>query len=104
MSDARVTLSGRMSLLGDEDVAEAKKTFLQKNPGQDNFNLHFQCSSNCILLEMYCLNKDGSARNVPLCTAGSFWVDFGDFCWFRMDEIVTGRLVGGFGRIKQVLA
>jgi hypothetical protein len=35
--------------------------------------------------------------------AGSFWVDFGDFSWFRMETIVTGRLVGGFGRIKQVL-
>ncbi len=33
----------------------------------------------------------------------SFWVEFGDFAWFRMDSIATARLVGGFGRIKQVL-
>ena len=33
----------------------------------------------------------------------SFWVEFGDFSWFRMDSVVTARLVGGFGRIKQVL-
>ena len=33
----------------------------------------------------------------------SFWVEFGDFSWFRMDTVVTARLVGGFGRIKQVL-
>ena len=32
----------------------------------------------------------------------SFWVEFGDFSWFRMDNVVTARLVGGFGRIKQV--
>lgn len=32
----------------------------------------------------------------------SFWVEFGDFSWFRMDTVVTARLVGGFGRIKQV--
>lgn len=32
----------------------------------------------------------------------SFWVEFGDFSWFRMDSIATARLVGGFGRIKQV--
>lgn len=32
----------------------------------------------------------------------SFWVEFGDFSWFQMDSIVTARLVGGFGRIKQV--
>ena len=32
----------------------------------------------------------------------SFWVEFGDFSWFRMDDVVTARLVGGFGRIKQV--
>ena len=32
----------------------------------------------------------------------SFWVEFGDFSWFCMDDIVTARLVGGFGRIKQV--
>ena len=25
----------------------------------------------------------------------------GDFTWFRMEPIVTGRLIGGFGRIKQ---
>ena len=34
----------------------------------------------------------------------SFWVEFGDFAWFRMDSIATARLVGGFGRIKQVLS
>ncbi len=33
----------------------------------------------------------------------SFWVEFGDFAWFRMDSVATARLVGGFGRIKQVL-
>ncbi|CAK0763075.1 hypothetical protein CVIRNUC_003021 [Coccomyxa viridis] len=32
----------------------------------------------------------------------SFWVEFGDFSWFRMDDVVTARLVGGFGRIKQI--
>ena len=32
----------------------------------------------------------------------SFWVEFGDFSWFCMDDVVTARLVGGFGRIKQV--
>ena len=32
----------------------------------------------------------------------SFWVEFGDFSWFRMGSIATARLVGGFGRIKQV--
>lgn len=34
----------------------------------------------------------------------SFWVEFGDFSWFRMDTVVTARLVGGFGRIKQISA
>ena len=34
----------------------------------------------------------------------SFWVEFGDFAWFRMDSVATARLVGGFGRIKQVLS
>ncbi|CAL8467755.1 g7293 [Coccomyxa elongata] len=65
MSDARVTISGTVCLLEDGDVADAKKVFLQKNPG-------------------------------------SFWVEFGDFQWFRMDNIATARLVGGFGRIKQI--
>ena len=26
----------------------------------------------------------------------------GDFTWFRMEPVVTGRLISGFGRIKQV--
>ncbi len=33
MSDARVTISGTACLLKDGDVADAKKVFLQKNPG-----------------------------------------------------------------------
>lgn len=32
----------------------------------------------------------------------SYWVDFGDFSWFKMDDIVQGRLVGGFGRIGKI--
>jgi hypothetical protein len=33
---------------------------------------------------------------------GSFWVDFGDFTWFRLDDVVQGRLVGGFARARTV--
>mmetsp|Transcript_7074 Transcript_7074/g.11921 ORF Transcript_7074/g.11921 Transcript_7074/m.11921 type:complete len:332 (+) Transcript_7074:60-1055(+) len=33
---------------------------------------------------------------------GAFWVDFGDFNWFRMDEIVSVRFVGGFARAGSV--
>jgi len=28
----------------------------------------------------------------------AYWVDFGDFAWYRMDEIVDIRYVGGFAR------
>ena len=67
MSSGRVTVSGTVALLEGADVADAKKSFLAKNPN-------------------------------------SFWVEFGDFAWFRMDSVATARLVGGFGRIKQVLS
>ena len=30
-------------------------------------------------------------------------MDFGDFSWFRMDKILTARLVGGFARAFQVI-
>eukprot|EP00804_Cyclotella_cryptica_P006473 CCRYP_012772-RA/>CCRYP_012772-RA protein AED:0.36 eAED:0.36 QI:257/1/1/1/0.6/0.5/6/536/333 len=33
---------------------------------------------------------------------GAFWVDFGDFNWFRMDEITDIRFVGGFARAGSV--
>lgn len=33
---------------------------------------------------------------------GAFWVDFGDFNWFRMDEISDIRFVGGFARAGSV--
>mmetsp|Transcript_19876 Transcript_19876/g.40701 ORF Transcript_19876/g.40701 Transcript_19876/m.40701 type:complete len:342 (+) Transcript_19876:148-1173(+) len=33
---------------------------------------------------------------------GAFWVDFGDFNWFRMDEITDVRFVGGFARAGSV--
>ena len=32
----------------------------------------------------------------------SFWVEFGDFTWFRVDEILSARLVGGFARAGKV--
>jgi len=32
----------------------------------------------------------------------AFWVDFGDFNWFRMDEITDIRFVGGFARAGSV--
>jgi putative heme iron utilization protein len=32
----------------------------------------------------------------------SFWVEFGDFTWFRMEEVLSARLVGGFARAGKV--
>jgi putative heme iron utilization protein len=32
----------------------------------------------------------------------SFWVEFGDFTWFRMDQVLSARLVGGFARAGKV--
>lgn len=34
----------------------------------------------------------------------AFYVDFGDFRWFRLDKIKGGRFVGGFGRVGSVAA
>lgn len=33
---------------------------------------------------------------------GAFWVEFGDFNWFRMDEITDIRFVGGFARAGSI--
>jgi putative heme iron utilization protein len=33
---------------------------------------------------------------------GAFWVDFGDFTWFRMSELVSVRFIGGFARAGEV--
>lgn len=35
---------------------------------------------------------------------GSFWVEFGDFSFFRLEEIVLARLVAGFARAGKVTA
>jgi len=32
----------------------------------------------------------------------AFYVDFGDFSFFRMDKVVSGHLIGGFGRVAQL--
>ena len=34
----------------------------------------------------------------------AFWVDFGDFSWYRMAELETVRFIGGFARAGQVSA
>lgn len=65
-ADSRVTLNGTVSkLTGEEEMAEARKCYLAKNPD-------------------------------------AFWVDFGDFQWFKMDKLLNARLVGGFARAGQV--
>ncbi len=33
---------------------------------------------------------------------GSFWVDFGDFKWFQMENVVAARVIGGFARAGSV--
>jgi putative heme iron utilization protein len=32
----------------------------------------------------------------------SFWVEFGDFSWFKMEEVLSARVVGGFARAGAV--
>jgi putative heme iron utilization protein len=34
----------------------------------------------------------------------AFYVDFGDFKWFRMEEVKGGRLIGGFGAAFKISA
>lgn len=34
----------------------------------------------------------------------AFYVDFGDFRWFRVEDVKGGRFVGGFGRVATVSA
>lgn len=65
MKDARITLVGKISPVGEDTVAKARETYVTRHPD-------------------------------------SFWVDFGDFTWFKMDTIRTVRVVGGFGRAGSV--
>lgn len=65
LSDARVNIIGRISVLEDSEIAAAKELYLAKHPQ-------------------------------------SFWVEFGDFTWFRMEEVVSARIVGGFARAGKV--
>jgi hypothetical protein len=40
-----------------------------------------------------------AAREVYLARhSDSFWVDFGDFSFLRMDDVVEANFIGGFGR------
>lgn len=32
----------------------------------------------------------------------AFWVDFGDFRWFKLEPAAGGRYVGGFGNVRKV--
>lgn len=46
-----------------------------------------------------------AAREVFLAKyPNAFYVDFGDFRWFRVEELTGGRYVGGFGRVASVRA
>ncbi len=33
---------------------------------------------------------------------GAFYVDFGDFTFFRLEDVRGGRYVGGFGKVGSV--
>ena len=35
---------------------------------------------------------------------GAYWVDFGDFTWYKMTELLACRIVGGFARAGSVSA
>lgn len=55
------------------------------------------------------LIKDGDEKEAAKAAylakhPGAFWVDFGDFNWFRMDEIESVRFVGGFARAGSITA
>jgi hypothetical protein len=39
---------------------------------------------------------------LPPATPKAFYVDFGDFKWFRVEDVKGGRFVGGFGRVASV--
>ena len=65
LSDARVTVIGKMSRVPDEDIQAVAQLYAAKHPD-------------------------------------SFWVQFGDFSWFRMDYIEKVRVVGGFARAGSV--
>eukprot|EP00434_Breviolum_minutum_P006311 symbB.v1.2.005570.t1/scaffold296.1/size257539/12 len=66
-ADGRVNLLGEaIPLESEEDIAEAKKLYLEKHPK-------------------------------------AFWVEFGDFTWYRM-EVKLVRFVGGFARAGSVTA
>jgi hypothetical protein len=65
MSDARVTVTGRVTPIPEAEKKEARDLYIAKNPT-------------------------------------SFWIDFGDFTFFRMESIITSRLIGGFARAGQV--
>lgn len=44
-----------------------------------------------------------AAREVYLAKyPNAFYVDFGDFRWFRVEQLTGGRWVGGFGRVANV--
>lgn len=44
-----------------------------------------------------------AAREVFLAKyPNAFYVDFGDFRWFRVEDLTGGRYVGGFGRVASV--
>ncbi|OUS43565.1 root border cell-specific protein [Ostreococcus tauri] len=65
VADGRVSLSGMLTLVPDERVAETRAAYLKRHPG-------------------------------------AYWVDFGDFAWYEMSEIVACRIVGGFARAASV--
>lgn len=35
--------------------------------------------------------------------SGAFWVDFGDFAWYKMIEVVVICIVGGFVCVGSVM-
>jgi heme iron utilization protein len=65
LSDARVTISGTVERVSEEEKTAARELYLRKNPS-------------------------------------SFWVDFGDFSFFRMQSIARVWLIGGFAPVGSV--
>ena len=86
-----MTVAGQVSPLAGDELEGAKSAFKEKNPGTS-------LGRDLPPHRLICLRCDPDRAR---CHAESFWVDFGDFSWYRMETIASARLVGGFGRIKQ---
>ena len=82
--------------------ADGRATFVVAQAGFDDMS-QARCTVTGTFTGVEDADEVAAAREAYLKVhSEAFWIDFGDFSYLRMDDVVAANLIAGFGRAHKV--